>query len=173
MTNARRFRRRATAQETRDGEEEKERREVHSAPDVWAVVKVRSPLPEIGRVFEVPYPYVKDTWVEYYGTDETDEVPTWKPGVRQEAMRGDEETYAVADGMGAQVVTVVGIYKPGRYPTRVFYSRQWRDPDGKLFGRAKCRSLIGSAFARLVQGYRYPFELTTGDRSVGRARPDQ
>ena len=114
--------------------------------------------PAVGEVFTVPYPFVQDTWVEHYdGEDgpETDEVPTWKPGVRSESVDVGME----ADAIGAQILTVVGVYRPGHFPTRVFYSRQWRDPDGKVFGKAKLRITTVPAFVGLTRGYRHPFEL--------------
>lgn len=134
---------------------------------------VKHQPPAIGDVFTVAYPFCEDTWTEHYDGDDgpaVDEIPTWKPGVRPEASDvGNEyshiERWNEADAMGAQILTVVGVYKPGRYPTRVFYSRQWRDPDGKLFGKAKLRMTTVAAFADLVRGYRHPFELseaTTG-----------
>lgn len=143
-------------------------------------MKAKSVAPEIGCVFEVPYPFVQDTWTDHYdGEDgpEVDEVPTWKPGTRQESCDvGNDysqiDHWSEADGMGVQVLTVVGVYKPGRYPTRVFYSRQWRDPDGKVFGKMKLRQTTVSAFAALTRGYRHPFEMkettsariSTGDK---------
>ncbi len=139
------------------------------APKVSADVgrAVKYAAPAIGEVFTVPYPFVQDTWVEHYdGEDgpETDEVPTWKPGVRNESVDvGNEysqvEHYMEADAIGAQILTVVGIYRPGHFPTRVFYSRQWRDPDGKLFGKSKLRITTVPAFVALTHGYRHPFEL--------------
>ena len=128
---------------------------------------MKYPLPEIGRVFDVPYPFVKDTRIEHYdGADgpETDEVPTWNPGVRMESCDvGHEyshtETWAEADAMGSQILTVVGVYRPGRFPTRVFFTRRWRDPDGRVFGKGLCRSLTVPAFTELTRGYRHPFEV--------------
>lgn len=127
--------------------------------------KPKVSVPAIGQVFEVPYPFVQDTWVEHYVGEDgptTDEVPTWKPGPRNEmrtAPYGEEYYPSVADAMGTQVLTVVGIYRPGRFPTRVFFTRQWRDPDGKVFGKLKCRIATLAAFAALTQGYRFPFEM--------------
>lgn len=121
-------------------------------------------------MFVVPYPFSRDTWREHDSDLEGVggiEVPTWKPGPHYEnretawSRRGEEapDVVSVADGMGAQVITVVGVYRPGRFPTRVFYTRQWRDPDGKLFGKSGCHSLTVAPFSALVGGYRHPFEL--------------
>jgi hypothetical protein len=69
---------------------------------------------------------------------------------------------AVADAMGVMLITVVASYKPGRYPTRVFYTRQWCGPDGVVYGKNGLRMTTATAFARLVAGYRYPFKLPDG-----------
>lgn len=77
-------------------------------------------------------------------------------------MSGSDEPpdiEAVADAMGAQVITVVSVHRPGRFPTRVFYTRQWRDPDGKLFGKGNLRVLSIHHFRTLTRGYRHEFRL--------------
>lgn len=130
--------------------------------------KAGNAAPEIGSVFHVPYPFIRDTWVEHYDGEDgpmTDEIPTWQPGVRAESCDvGNDyshvERWAEADAMGSQIITVVGVYRPGRFPTRVFFTRRWRDPDGKVFGKTKCRITTVSAFATLIQGYRHPFECS-------------
>lgn len=129
---------------------------------------MRRQPPEVGRVFEVPYPFIKDTWIEHYDGEDgpmTDEIPTWRPGTRAESCDVGNayshiERWAEADAMGAQILTVVSVHKPGRFPTRVFYTRQWRDPDGKTFGKTKCRITTVPAFITLIAGYRVAFELS-------------
>lgn len=129
---------------------------------------MKHPVPEVGRVHEVPYPFVRDTWADHYDVADdvlvADPVQTWKPGTvaSEHSSSEDEADYgSIADGIGVQILTVVGVYKPGRYPTRVFYSRQWRDPDGKVFGKTKLRMTTVAAFAVLVSGYRHPFSVRT------------
>ena len=75
------------------------------------------------------------------------EVETWAPGWEYEAF-GPEDSLPVWQGQGAQLRTVVAVYKPGRFPERVFYTRRWRDPDGKEFGRDGLRITTAEAFRR-------------------------
>lgn len=75
------------------------------------------------------------------------EVETWAPGWEYEAF-GPEDSVPVWQGQGAQLRTVVAVYKPGRFPERVFYTRRWRDPDGKEFGRDGLRITTAEAFRR-------------------------
>ena len=153
---------------TDDEEEEAERREIHHRSGVWAIV-TRQP-PAIGEVFTVPYPFSRDTWLSHHNGDEgpaSNEVPTWKPGPRNQEIQtsasragyDSPDVVSVADAMGGQIITVVGVYRPRHFPTRVFYTRQWRDPDGKVFGKTNCRMTTATAFRTLTQGYRHEFEL--------------
>lgn len=114
-------------------------------------------LPEAGEVFEFPYPFVHDTYTEY-DEDGCAELPCWKPGVRFENTH-DGDTDTIADGGGKQSLTVIGAYKPGRYPARVFFVRKWTDPRGLVFGKGALRVTTINAFRSLVKGYRHPVEL--------------
>lgn len=129
-----------------------------------------TPPPAIGEVFTVPHPFWRGSYTRHeqdgHGEDAewtSETLDTWRPGTRQE-HRDEQDDVCVADAMGAQVLTVVGVYKPGRFPVRVFYERVWVDPDGKTFGKRKCRATTVPAFRRLVAGYRVPFTL--GDRAL-------
>lgn len=107
-----------------------------------------------GDVIEVPYPFVRTTYTEY---DEggSSEVLSWKPGIEYE-LRGDSYSHsseAVADGTGKQILTVIDIHKPGKYPTRIFYTRQWVSPDGKTFGKSALRITTLDAFRRRARGF--------------------
>lgn len=129
--------------------------------------------PAIGEVFRVPYPFVRGTFTDYTIDEDgvgAQELPTWSPGVRVEnwhSPTGEDVPVhtAVADAMGAQTLTVVGVYRPGRFPTRVFYERQWVDPDGKVFGKRNCRVTTVPAFRRLAAGFRVEFELVSPQES--------
>lgn len=114
----------------------------------------------IGAVYTVPFPFVREE-VELPPDDPEAttmaKVMSWRPGVRFEARHDDTE--AVADGMGAMLLTVVDVHKPGRFPTRVFFTRQWRDPDGKVFGRTNLRIMTLDAFRRRQRGYMHDFSL--------------
>jgi hypothetical protein len=114
---------------------------------------------EPGAVFTVPYPYFREE------VDLPPEGPnegpvtniTWRPGVRWVLVYDDFE--AEAEGIGAMLLTVIDVHKPGRFPARVFFTRQWRDPDGKLFGKGALRITTVPAFLRRTKGYMHEFEL--------------
>ena len=108
-----------------------------------------------GTVFEVAYPFVREAYSEFDG-EEYSERPTWRPGCRYEEYQSgyqELDTKAVADGMGKQILTVVDIHKPGKYPTRVFYTSTWISPDGKAFGKGKLKITTVSAFKRRTEGF--------------------
>lgn len=107
---------------------------------------------------QAPYPFILDTAPDFEGGTMED-VPCWRPGVRGEVVTNTGDTEEFADGMGQIVLTEVSRHKPGRYPERVFYVRQWIDPDGKRFGKTNLRMTTSAAFARLCKGYRHEFEM--------------
>jgi hypothetical protein len=81
-----------------------------------------------------------------------------RPGCEKDVEEGLVD-YA-ADGLGAMLLEVVQVVKlPGGFAPRVFYVRRWRDPDGKVFGKRRCRVTTTSAFAKLMKGYRHDFYL--------------
>ena len=114
-----------------------------------------------GEVFEAVYPFVRSTFISHYQGDEgwvEDEIPTWTPGTRY-ADKGEGDIECIADAFGRVVLTVVSVHKPGRYPTRVFFTRTWVDPGGKPFGKTKCRVTTVPTFLTLTRGYRHEFVL--------------
>lgn len=114
---------------------------------------------EAGAVFTVPYPYFREevTLPPESPDQELNTAITWRPGVRWVQVYDDSE--AEAEGMGSMLLTVIDVHKPGRFPARVFFTRQWRDPDGKLFGKGGLRITTVPAFLRRVKGYMYEFKL--------------
>jgi hypothetical protein len=113
-----------------------------------------------GDQFAVPYPFSRDTYTVHDTDEETftsTEVPTWRPGTRPD--EGATYCDAVADGMGAMLITVVSVHKPGKFPTRVFFTRRWRDPDGREFGKGKLHIRSQAQFRFLIGGFRYDFEM--------------
>ena len=105
-----------------------------------------------GAEIEVGHPFVRDKFDPHHG-DGDGEIDCWKPGHRNELVYPDD-SIAVYDGMGTQILTVVSLHKPGKYPTRVFYTRKWRDPDGTMFGKGALRMTTLPAFRRVIAGYR-------------------
>lgn len=123
-----------------------------------------------GAVFTVPHPFCRQL-VSLPGDDPEGppsvERMSWVPGVRFEygdsAYGDDPDTVEEYDGIGVQILTVVAVFKPGRFPTRVFYTRKWRVPEGREFGKGGLRIKVMSAFKRLISGYQYqnPARLKT------------
>ena len=110
-----------------------------------------------GAVYRVPYPFVLEDFTAY-DEDGLSTTKSWRPGVRFAAV-GPEESEAVADGIGQQVLTVVSVHKPGRFPTRVFYTQEWISPNGNRFGKTKCRVTTMQAFGLRARGYRFEWAL--------------
>ncbi len=119
-------------------------------------MSTREPLTP-GAFIEVAHPFVRE---EYNGLDEDGPFTrmSWKPGVRFELVAPDDGA-AFADGIGKQVLTIVSVHKPGKYPERVFYTRRWESPDGHQFGKTKLRVTTTGAFRTLIRGYRHEFEM--------------
>lgn len=128
---------------------------LHS-PIVNVGAQMAEPI-KAGAVIEVAHPFVRDIY-NGYDCDGPYKARTWRPGTRHEPVPPDDWE-AVADAIGTQILTVVGTYKPGRYPERIFYTRQWRDPNGHLFGKAGLHTKTAQAFRTIIRGYRHEFRL--------------
>lgn len=120
---------------------------------------------EPGAEFVFSYPFIRAWYDELIAAPEgfdTVQRPCWKPGVEFVCdARG--ETYAEAHGEGFQRVAVVSVHRPSvRYPERVFYTRQWEDPDGKRWGKPSLKIKTIAAFRSLVAGYRHQYEVVGG-----------
>lgn len=117
----------------------------------------------VGQQFNVRYPFCREThWA--LGLDQQ----TWRPGLRYD-NDAIGNTTGHADGIGMMTLAVVGIYKPWKYPERVFYKRSWTTPDGKTFGKTKLRVTTTIAFRLLASGYRYwdQCDYLAGEKFVG------
>ena len=125
---------------------------------------------ETGAVFSVPYPFSHTTVDLPSGDPEApySTFKSWKPGPYWEQCEGGDFD-AFADGVGAMLLTVIDVHKPGRFPARVFFTRQWRDPNGKVFGKGALRITTVPAFRRRIKGYLHEFyldgEIYTGSTS--------
>ncbi|OHD19931.1 MAG: hypothetical protein A2Y38_00535 [Spirochaetes bacterium GWB1_59_5] len=113
---------------------------------------------EIGSIHSIEYPFV----LEDYTLCE-DEGPftckTWRPGVRYEQVDNFGGVDTKIDGKGKMRLTVVDIHKPGKFPKRIFFTRQWEGPEGVKFGKGKLHITTEQHFKRLVAGYRYWDEI--------------
>jgi hypothetical protein len=116
-----------------------------------------------GDVFVNDYPFVRTVYQEW-DEDGHSDVKSWKPGVEYEAY-GPEGDYTlmVADGTGRQTLTVVDVHKPGRYPTRVFYTVKWMTPEGKEFGKGGLKITTLDAFKRRARGFMHGDWSVRGD----------
>jgi len=117
-----------------------------------------------GAIIEVGHPFIRDKYSAFDGEGNYEAIG-WRPGTRTEFVCPDAMV-DVADAVGTQILTVVSIHKPGRFPMRVFYTRQWRDPDGVTFGKGHLRMKTLQAFVALINGYRYPFEISDASRAI-------
>ena len=107
----------------------------------------------------VKYPFVRD---EVELLDEEGGVykkNSWRPGTITEADGEGYETATFADGEGEMILMVVGTYKPPGYPERTFYVRQWRTPDGEVFGKKNLRVTTTWNFKTMLRGFRYEYEM--------------
>lgn len=114
-----------------------------------------------GDRYERPYPFSRDTYSAFDDGEDgggMTDVSTWKVGPKNEAD-GAGDCLSMADAFGTMVLTVVSVHKPGKYPTRVFFTRTWITPEGKPFGKTKCRMTTMPTFTTLTQGYRHAFVL--------------
>lgn len=113
---------------------------------------------EIGKTYSVLYPFVLRD-VDVAPDDPEAAVPktikSWCPGVEWERNDPYSDADACADALGEMLLTVIDIHKPGRFPVRVFYTRQWKDPNGHTFGKGALRIATMEKFRRLAKGYQH------------------
>ena len=112
---------------------------------------------EAGQQYEVEFPFITDVYSEWDEEGEHQEE-TWRPGCRNIDCAPDD-TELVADGVGEMLLTIVDVHKPGKYPERVFYTRKWRDPEGKEFGAGKLHITTTPTFKRRAAGYYHPYRV--------------
>lgn len=118
-----------------------------------------------GDEFRFAYPFVRSTFMDFEddgeGRLQGKERATWKPGIfyQYTSHYGDSDCFA--NGTGEAILTVISTHKPGKFPARVFFTRRWKDPDGKEFGRHKCHVATLQKFSRLTRGYAYEYKITT------------
>jgi hypothetical protein len=115
-----------------------------------------------GHEYSCRYPFVVKT-VMLRDEEGSAEVESWCPGTI-EVFRMPDDSDTIAHALGRMILTVVSVHRPGRYPERVFYTRQWEDPDGKVFGRNNLRVTTTGNFGRLIRGYRHPYALAKTDK---------
>jgi hypothetical protein len=127
----------------------------------------KSPSYQKDQVFSFPYPFLRSKSEEMDDDGCWHEYPGWRPGAEYELVPPDDYRM-VCDGIGSQIVTVVGTAQFPGWPTRVFYTRRWRDPEGKEFGKRRLRVTTQASFTTLIQGYRYQPERRDSTFVVGK-----
>lgn len=118
-------------------------------------------VPEIGSLHERPWPFMRAEEAGYSSEFCDYTVGRWRPGFSQELCGpyGDD-TEVVCDAVGTEIFEVVSVHKPGpKYPTRVFYVRRWRDPDGKVFGSTSLKCKVAWAFRNMLRMPEYLDDL--------------
>lgn len=121
-----------------------------------------------GETIEFEYPFIRTLYSEC-DADGVFDVLSWKPGIRYVNVYPDDSE-ALADGIGRAVITVIGTHKPGKYPTRIFFTRKWLSPHGTLFGKAGLKITTVGAFRNLISGYQYDFRVATEDETANYIR---
>lgn len=112
----------------------------------------------IGDEIKIQYPFVREEYTEW-SEDGPSTSKTWCPGTRARAVYPGDAEMMVADGMGKQIIKVVGIYKAGKFPTRIFFTRSWLDPSGKSFGKHKLCIMTKGAFKRRCSGFQHAYRI--------------
>ena len=103
-----------------------------------------------------PFPFLR-TEYEHFDGDGVVRMKSWKPGAEIKETQYGEEVWA--NGSGKMLLTVVSTFKPGRFPTRVFYTRKFVAPDGRTFGKDHLRIATVHKFKQISKSYRYHFEI--------------
>src|SRR3546814_8125533 len=103
--------------------------------------------PRVGDIFTVVYPFVREE-VSLFGEDGPYESVKWRPGASYENCGPYGDVDICAHGEGKMVLCVEDVHKPGHFPTRVFFTRHFIDPDGKRFGKGGLKIMTVDAFRR-------------------------
>lgn len=109
----------------------------------------------VGSVFEVDCPFIRAPF-ESYDEDGPYRILSWRPGAIWEVYGpyGDDAALR-AHGMGKVRYKVIAVCPmPRPYPTRVFFTRKWTNPDGRTFGTSKLHVMTREAFKRRTVSYR-------------------
>ena len=124
---------------------------------------------EIGKTYSTTYPFVYEEnegmCMLIFKTDIAAEKKIWRPGTESEEDEFNGR-YLSAQGIGEMFLTVVDVHKPKKFQRRVFYTRQFKDPDGNVFGRRGLMVSTIATFRRRIRGYAKEYWLN-GQRITG------
>jgi hypothetical protein len=115
---------------------------------------------KVGDRITVEYPFVR-VKVDMYG----ETTMSWRPGVGHRYCAPDD-TEAYANGVGSMELTIISIHKPGRFPTRVFFTRKFIAPDGYVFGKTKLRIMTIGAFRARARSFMHPYVVDENEREA-------
>lgn len=125
---------------------------------------------ETGAVIECKWPL---TWCLHYQPQigPGHAILGWRAGVfPRDGDGGSYQSYTEwdANGEGVARFTVISVHKPGKYPARVFYTREFVSPDNMPIHNKERRLHICSvaAFKKRVEGWPYSYDVYD-DREEG------
>lgn len=110
------------------------------------------------KSYAVKYPFVREE-VTLFDVEGTHTKMSWRPGTHTQVDDDGYERTTYAEGEGEMILMEIGTYKPPGYPERTFYVRQWRTPDGKVFGKKNLRVTTTGNFKAMLRGFRYEYAL--------------
>lgn len=118
-----------------------------------------------GDVFKVKYPFCAEMIEEYEVLDDfncqvVDTFKVWHPGTKITLTAPEGAERNEANGDGVMILRVVSVHKPGKFPTRVFYTREFIDPEGNsLTSKNALRVCSIGKFRRISKEYYYEYFL--------------
>ncbi|MBL4826121.1 MAG: hypothetical protein JKY66_00140 [Spongiibacteraceae bacterium] len=115
-----------------------------------------------GAVFEIAYPFSRTIFLD----KDAGQSASWEPRTYEVLIYPDDSEMA-ADANGKCTLSVVSVHRPGKFPTRVFFTRKFTNPAGHTFGKNKLIIKTMGNFRRLISGYLYPYKIE--DRGIDAA----
>lgn len=114
-----------------------------------------------GAQFVRTHPFTLDTTGAY----------KWRPGAWEKEPRAaqgywERDDIAACHGLGFVYFTVISVHKPGRYPTRVFYSRHHVTPDNEVLPESGCLCVTMEKFNRLRKDFQVPYVVVGPSEEV-------
>jgi hypothetical protein len=143
--------------------------------DAWQGYDYLSYDPIAGDVIEREHPFTR-----MIGAFEDLEFSRWRPGVWGNEFNGIDDFYPFAHAAGRVEYVVRAVCPVPGFPMRVFYTRQFTDPDGKILKRSGliCHSIgpfrmkVSRFSGRFDFAYKPSLGLVESDGSIRPAAED-
>lgn len=90
----------------------------------------------------------------------------WRPGAWESEPRHNDDPMPACHGLGFVYFKVVSVHKPGRYPTRVFYTRRFVTPDDEALPESGCLCVTMEKFKRLRKDFYVPYVVVEPSKEV-------